>query len=113
MEPEKCPDCGGELEKGLPLDFSHYGAIIPQRFAKGAIASTSMVGFRLVKNITDLRIINAYRCIKCNRLFQYTDEAVTNYHSAQKSSLMIVLLILMFAPMIVLILGYILSVLFS
>lgn len=72
----KCSDCQGDLEKGALLDFTNY-ATIAQRFAKSdnIPTNTSSVGVNEA-NFKDIRRVIAYRCVKCNRIFQYAQDII-------------------------------------
>src|SRR4051812_36624542 len=77
---KKCPDCNGELEQGAMLDFSH-GAILAERYAKAVLPEdkNSFNGMKVVEtDFTDLRRVQALRCIKCNRIFLYAQDIVLN-----------------------------------
>jgi hypothetical protein len=74
----KCPDCQGDLEKGVLLDQS-YGQITAQRYAKAEIADSKdpkMMGV-FESNFSDIRRIVALRCLKCNRVFLYAQNTIT------------------------------------
>ncbi len=74
----KCSDCQGDLEKGALIDTS-YGTNLVQRFAKSDNIPSDpkfLIVGNNEANFTDIRRVIAYRCIKCNRIFQYAQETV-------------------------------------
>lgn len=75
---DKCPDCHGELEKGVLLDQT-YGGVTAQRYAKADMPDAPDARFKIVfeSKFTDLRRVTARRCISCNRIFLYAQSTVT------------------------------------
>lgn len=74
----KCPDCGGEFENGVMLDTT-YGSTLVQRYAKSDNVPSGTKNYIIGNNeanFTDLRRVLAYRCIKCNRIFQYAQDSI-------------------------------------
>lgn len=75
---KKCPDCGGDFENGVILD-STYGATLVQRYAKSGNVPSGTKNYIIgtnEANFTDLRRVVAYRCLKCNRIFQYAQDSI-------------------------------------
>lgn len=90
---EKCPDCGGELEKGVIPDYLYGGVVTILRYIKGEKSSFTFPFVRVPIN-SNFRLINSYRCVKCNRVFLYTDEKETVFSTVQKKFWGLVALIL-------------------
>lgn len=76
---QKCPDCSGELETGAIVDYNPGGAI-PARYGRIELSRQTGGGvFDLIKesvDFKDVRRVIAYRCQKCNRIFQYAQDVV-------------------------------------
>lgn len=72
MKINKCPDCQGELEQGCLIDQG-AGVITVQKFARAETQDIKdKIAFDLSElKLFDLRKTEAYRCKKCNRIYQY------------------------------------------
>ena len=77
MITDKCPDCHGELEKGVLLDQT-YGAITAGRYAKAEIPDGPNRKFMFVleSDFTDVRRIVAQRCMNCNKIVLHAQNTV-------------------------------------
>lgn len=75
---DKCPDCHGELEKGVLLD-QMYGGVTAQRYAKADVPDVPDRKVMMVfeSKFTDIRRVVARRCINCNRIFLYAQNTIT------------------------------------
>ncbi len=100
---KNCPDCGGDFENGVMLDTT-YGAVIIQRYAKSNNIPDDSRNFKLAvteSNFEDLRRVVAYRCMKCNRIFQYAQDAVVMQSLTKRTRRMylvvVIVLIVIFA----------------
>lgn len=74
---QTCPDCQGTLEKGCLLDHT-YGSTIAQRYAKTEVsnATNQTIMGMAESEFKDIRRVIAYRCTKCNRIFQYAQDSI-------------------------------------
>ncbi len=71
---KNCPDCKGELVKGSVIDFT-YGGSNASMFAENDNAESKHIS-SIRNNFRNLRKIIAYRCVSCNRIFQYAGTEV-------------------------------------
>lgn len=108
----KCPDCQGDLEKGVLLDQT-YGAVTAQRYAKAEIADKkdSKVMGVFESNFSDIRRVVALRCLKCNRVFLYAQNTITISNLNARGKKMFFFIIGLFALLvfIIFIIGYLTS----
>lgn len=95
MELKKCPDCTGEMEKGICIDFAHGGGIVPEKFALGATPEkSSFQRIGKVGNLTKVYNVISYRCNKCHRLFQYTEEGSIEMKDVRARAMWIAIIII-------------------
>lgn len=108
MSTDKCPDCQGELEKGVLLDQT-YGAITAGRYAKADIPDGPNRKFILAfeADFTDVRRIVARRCVSCNRIILHAQNTVV-VGSVNKRSRKMFALIIGFL-LIIVIIGFIIA----
>ena len=89
----KCPDCQGDLEKGVILDQT-YGAVTAQRYARAEIADGNQKLFGVVEDkFSDIRRVVALRCLKCNRVFLYAQNTVLipNLNTKVKTRILVII----------------------
>jgi len=95
----KCPDCGGELEEGAIMDFT-YGGVGVERYGKTTVPTEQKLALVTEANFQDIRRVISYRCVKCNRLFSYTQDIVLGksiWHASRKNyQYLVIFLIIIF-----------------
>lgn len=96
MALQKCPDCGGELEKGRVVDYSYGGGTFSQYVKVEGVNQSFIV------DVSEKRVITALRCTKCNRIFQYASEDVIKVSPARRTAnKMMILLVCVMAILLI------------
>jgi len=95
---DKCKDCGGQIEKGAMLDYT-YGGVLAQRYSKTDNLpqgkNKAFMGMREA-DFQDIRRINAFRCIKCNRVYLYAQEIIAAKNTINVKPIILLLVMLAF-----------------
>lgn len=88
-ELKKCPDCGGELEKGTIGQYN-----VPHAFIKGEVTdSSAMFPFGRVA-IKTMRGITVHRCMSCGRMFLYANRKEWSVRELNNNQWKIVVIVL-------------------
>lgn len=113
MQLKKCPDCNGELESGCIIDHT-YGSVLIQRYVKAEVPKNNKSVFWIREtDFSDVRRVITYRCVSCNRLFNYAQDflSVSNEKiiKTNKSALLIKVAIIIGTGLLVYIFGLVIG----